>query len=166
MLTAALIQAIPIDPTLTDFSEETDSLIIRYSDNKTFWGARLGFFPAYGKYVESAGISETLFSETKISKVLNLGWSFQLNEVLGGNGGYLALYAYLNHPFKIGDSIIFIKGGLGLGTYGTYPSPAVLLEIEYLIFEFENSAISFSLSETIIGFNIFMPPVISIGILF
>jgi hypothetical protein len=142
-----------------------DSAQTKYSDNRSIWGVRLGFFPIYGDNLKSAGISESLFSESKISKFFNLGWTFQVNETIDGKGGYLSLSGFLSYPIKIEDNTILIKSGLGLATY-TYPTPTALFEIEYLIFEFEKTAISLSLSESIIGFNKIMPPVISIGILF
>ncbi|MCL4278190.1 MAG: hypothetical protein KJZ60_00650, partial [Ignavibacteriaceae bacterium] len=60
---------------------------------------------------------------------------------------------------------LLIKGGAGLATI-IYPSLVGFLEAEYLIWEFEDSAISISVSECIPGFQMLMPPVISVGILF
>jgi hypothetical protein len=60
---------------------------------------------------------------------------------------------------------IYIKGGLGIATL-IYPSLVGVVEFQYLILEFEKTAISISVSECIPGFQMLMPPVISIGILF
>jgi len=164
MLSPALMQATSIDSILTVTSKETNSIKIRYSDNETFWGFSVGYFPIWDEYFESGGISTTLYSESAISKIFKLGWSFQLNLAIDG-GGYLALNGYLSHPVKFNDHTLLIKGGAGIATI-IYPSLVGFLGVEYLIWEFEDTAISVSISECIPGFQMFMPPVISIGILF
>jgi hypothetical protein len=150
----------------------TDSLVTKdsvdqngYSDLNSIWGFRIGYFPIYGDYLESSGISGTFYNENAISKLFNLGWSFQLNKAIGSDGGYMSLSGYLSYPLKLTNNIIYLKAGLGLATY-TYITPTALFEIEYLLFEFEKTAVSVSLFESIIGFKLLMPPVISIGILF
>lgn len=162
--TTSIIQATSIDSILIDNSEETDSIQIRYSDNQTFWGFSLGYFPIWDENFESGGISTTLYSESAISKIFKLGWSFQLNLAIDG-GGYLVLNGYLSHPIKFDAQTLLIKGGAGIATI-IYPSLVGLLGVEYLLWEFEDTAISVSISECIPGFQMFMPPVISIGILF
>lgn len=160
-----IVQAIPIDSVLVETSEECDSVEVRYSDNKSFWGFSLGYFPIWDEDFESGGISTTLYSENTISKLFKLGWSFQLNLAIDG-GGYMALYGYLSYPLKLGNNNLYIKGGIGLVTY-TYITPVAQFKVEYLLWEFKKSAISISISETIPGIKmLFMPPVISIGILF
>jgi len=89
----------------------------------------------------------------------------QLNKVIGSGGGYLSINCYLSHPIKLETHTLYIKGGLGLATL-IYPSLVGLVEFQYLIWEFEKTAISVSVSECIRGFQMLMPPVISIGILF
>ena len=164
MLSSVLIQASSIDSILTENSEGEDSFKVRYSDNETFWGFSLGYFPIWDEFFESGGISTTLYSENTISKFFKLGWLFQLNLAVDG-GGYLALNGYLSHPIKFDDHTLLIKGGAGIATI-IYPSLVGYLGVEYLIWEFEDTAISVSISECIPGFQMFMPPVISIGILF
>lgn len=160
----AFLQAESIDSVLTDDSERTDSIKIRYSDNETFWGFSLGYFPIWDEYFESGGISATLYTESDISNIFKLGWSFQINLAIDG-GGYLALNGYLSHPIKFDNHTLLIKGGAGIATI-IYPSLVGFLGIEYLLWEFEGTAISVSISECIPGFQMFMPPVISVGILF
>jgi hypothetical protein len=164
LLTPVFIQAESIDSLLTDNSERTDTIKIRYSDNETFWGFSLGYFPIWDEDFESGGMSTTFYSESKISKIFKLGWSLQLNFAIDG-GGYLSVNGYLSHPIKINSHTLLIKGGAGLATI-IYPSLVGFLEAEYLIWEFEDSAISISVSECIPGFQMLMPPVISVGILF
>ena len=164
LLAPAFLQAGSIDSVLTDDSERTDSIKIRYSDNETFWGFSLGYFPIWDENFESGGISTTLYSESTISKIFKLGWSLQLNLAIDG-GGYLALNGYLSHPIKFDNHTLLIKGGTGIATI-IYPSLVGFLGVEYLLWEFEGTAISVSISECIPGFQMFMPPVISIGILF
>jgi len=165
LLAPAILEAGSIDSVLTDIPKETDSLNLKYSDNETFWGFSLGYFPIWDENFESGGIATTLYSENSISKFFKLGWSFQLNLAFDG-GGYMALYGYLSYPLKLGNHNLYFKGGLGLATY-TYITPVAQFKVEYLLWEFEKSAISVSISETIPGIKtIFMPPVISIGILF
>jgi len=164
LLAPVFLQAESIDSVLTDDSERTDSIKIRYSDNATFWGFSLGYFPIWDENFESGGITTTLYSENTISKFFKLGWSLQLNLAIDG-GGYIALNGYLSHPVKFDDHTLLIKGGAGIATI-IYPSLVGFLGVEYLIWEFEDTAISVSISECIPGFQMFMPPVISIGILF
>jgi len=164
LLAPVFLQAGSIDSVLTDDSERTDSIKIRYSDNETFWGFSLGYFPIWDENFESGGITTTLYSENTISKFFKLGWSLQLNLAIDG-GGYIALNGYLSHPVKFDDHTLLIKGGAGIATI-IYPSLVGFLGVEYLIWEFEDTAISVSISECIPGFQMFMPPVISIGILF
>jgi len=162
----AILEAGSIDSVLTDIPKESDSLNVRYSDNETFWGFSLGYFPIWDENFESGGIATSLYSENTISKFFKLGWSFQLNKAIGSGGGYYSLNCYLSYPIDLGNHIMFIKCGLGLATY-TYITPVAQFKVEYLLWEFEKSAISVSISETIPGINtIFMPPIISIGILF
>jgi hypothetical protein len=60
---------------------------------------------------------------------------------------------------------LFLLRSLTL-TY-SYIKPVAQFKVEYLLWEFEKFAISVSISETIHGIQMFfMPPVISIGILF
>lgn len=164
MLSTTLMQAASIDSILTENSESEDSFKVRYSDNETFWGFSLGYFPIWEEHFESGGISTTLYTESTISKFFKLGWSFQLNLAIDG-GGYLALNGYLSHPIKFEDHTLLIKGGAGIATI-IYPSLVGFLGVEYLIWEFEGTAITVSISECIPGFQMLMPPVISIGILF
>lgn len=164
MLSSVLMQASSIDSILTENSEGEDSFKVRYSDNETFWGFSLGYFPIWEENFESGGISTTLYSESTISKIFKLGWSLQLNLAIDG-GGYLALNGYLSHPIKLDNHTLLIKGGAGIATI-IYPSLVGFLGVEYLLWEFEGTAISISVSECIPGFHMFMPPVISIGVLF
>ncbi len=164
MLGTTLMQAASIDSILTENSEGEDSFKVRYSDSETFWGFSLGYFPIWDENFESSGISTTLYSESTISKIFKLGWSLQLNLAIDG-GGYLALNGYLSHPIKFDNHTLLIKGGAGIATI-IYPSLVGFLGIEYLLWEFEGTAISVSISECIPGFQMFMPPVISVGILF
>jgi len=165
MLSTTLMQAASIDSILTENSEVEDSIKVRYSGNETIWGFGLGYFPIWDDYFESSGIAITFYSESSISKLFNLGWSFQLNKAIGSSGGYLSLNGFLSHPIKMENHAIYIKGGLGIATL-IYPSLVGVVEFQYLILEFEKTAISISVSECIPGFQMLMPPVISIGILF
>lgn len=164
MLSSVLMQASSIDSILTENSEVEDSFKVRYSDNETFWGFSLGYFPIWDEYFESGGISATLYTESDISKIFKLGWSFQINLAIDG-GGYLALNGYLSHPIKFDDHTLLIKGGAGIATI-IYPSLVGFLGVEYLLWEIEEIAISVSISECVPGFQMFMPPIISIGVLF
>ena len=164
MLSSVLMQASSIDSILNVTSKESNSIKVRYSDNGTFWEFSVGYFPIWDENFESGGITKTFYSENTISKFFKLGWSFHLNLAIDG-GGYLALNGYLSHPVKFDDNTLLIKGGAGIATI-IYPSLVGFLGAEYLIWEFEDTAISVSISECIPGFQMFMPPVISIGILF
>jgi len=158
-------QAMPKDSILVETDTNVDLIALRYSDNHTFWGFSLGYFPIWEEDFESGGISTSLYTENTISKLFKLGWSAQLNLAFDG-GDYIALYGYLSYPLKLGNDNLYIKGGLGLATY-TYLTPVAYFKVEYLLWEFEKSAVSISVSETIPGIHeVFLPPVISIGILF
>ncbi len=165
MLSPALMQAASIDSILTENSESEDWLKVRYSDNDTFWGFSLGYFPIWEEYFSSSGVSGTFYSESTISKLFKLGWSLQLNMTVEGGGGYLSINGYLSHPIKMENHTLLIKGGAGIATI-IYPSLVGFLGVEYLLWEFVGTAISVSISECIPGFQMFMPPVISVGILF
>lgn len=165
MLSPALMQATSIDSILSENTESEDSFKVRYSDNETFWGFSLGYFPNWEEYFSSSGISGTFYSESTISKLFKLGWSLQLNMTVEDGGGYLSINGYLSHPIKMEIHTLLIKGGAGIATI-IYPTVVGLLEVEYLIWEFEKTAITISVYECIPGFQMFMPPVISIGILF
>ena len=159
------VQAVPIDSVLVETVKPNDSVNVNYSSNQTFWGFSLGYFPICEEEFESGGISTSLYTENTISKLFKLGWSAQLNLAFDG-GGYMALYGYLSYPLKLGNDNLYIKGGLGLATY-TYLTPVAYFKVEYFLWEFEKSAVSISVSETIPEIHeVFLPPVISIGILF
>jgi hypothetical protein len=165
MLITTFVWAKSADSILADTSEEKNTLKNKYSDNESIWGFKLGYFPIWEEDFSSSGISGTFYSESTISKLFKLGWSFQLNMTVEDDGGYLFVNGYLSHPIKIENHTLLIKGGAGIAAI-IYPSLAGLLEIEYLIWEFEETAISVSISECIPGFQMLMPPIISIGILF
>src|SRR5690606_29960518 len=112
-----------------------------------------------------SGFSATIFNEYRFSKIFNFGWSLQVNQAINNNGGYLFLGAILSHPLRIEKQVFYLRSGLGLGVVSGL-ARVVFFEVEYLIWEFEESAISISISECIPEFNKLMPPVISIGILF
>ncbi len=138
---------------------------IRYSNLKSIWGFRLGYFPDVGDEFNSTGVSGTFYNEYAISKFFNLGWSLQVNQAINNNGGYLYLGGILTYPLRIEKQVFYVRSGLGLGVIGGLTRVG-FFEIEYLIWEFEKSAISISITECIPEFKKLMPPVISIGILF
>jgi len=137
----------------------------RYSNLKSIWGFRLGYFFDNSDEFNSMGLSGTFYNEYAISKFFNLGWSLQINQAINNNGGYLYLGGILSYPLRIEKQVFYVRGGLGLGAIGGLTRVG-FFEIEYLIWEFEKSAISISISECIPEFKKLMPPVISIGILF
>lgn len=137
----------------------------RYSNLKSIWGFRLGYFLDNSDEFNSTGLSGTFYNEYSISKFFNLGWSLQVNQAINNNGGYLYLGAILSYPLRIGKQVFYVRSGLGLGVIGGLARVG-FFEIEYLIWEFEKSAISISISECIPEFKKLMPPVFSIGILF
>ena len=137
----------------------------KYSNLKSIWGFRLGYFSDVGDEFNSMGLSGTFYNEYAISKYFNLGWSLQINQAINNNGGYLYLGGILSYPLRIEKQVFYVRGGLGLGAIGGLTRVG-FFEIEYLIWEFEKSAISISISECIPEFKKLMPPVISIGILF
>ena len=137
----------------------------KYSNMNSIWGLRLGYFPIAGNGLETSGFSATIFNEYRFSKIFNFGWSLLVNQAINNNGGYLFLGAILSHPLRIEKQVFYLRSGLGLGVVSGL-ARVVFFEVEYLIWEFEESAISISISECIPEFNKLMPPVISIGILF
>lgn len=147
----ATISANPIDSTI----------VKQYSDNESYWGFKLGRFHFGGEYFVEDGVSFTFFNEHKISKYLYLCGSLQVYKTIGSDEGVISLNGYLSYPLIVGDQKFFLKSGAGLATFG-YLSPILNFEIEYIIFDFEKSAISVSIQKSFPK----LPLIISIGILF
>ena len=108
----------------------------RYSNLKSIWEVRVGYFPIVNDNFKSSGVSGSFFYESPISNTLNLGWIFQLNLALKDRGGYMSLGGFLSYPIKFNNHSLYLKSGLGFATTSSYPSPTVMFEVEYLLFEF------------------------------
>jgi hypothetical protein len=142
------------------YANQIDSTKTIFTDNKSIWGLKLGRFH-YSDYFSEDGVSGNFFNEHNISRNFNFGWSFQLYKTIGSNEGTISLNGYLSYPLEIGSQKFFIKGGLGLATLG-YISPIAMFEVEYIVCDFEKSAISVSILQSVPG----LPLTISVGILF
>jgi len=142
------------------YANPADSTNIKFTDNQTIWGLKLGRFH-YTGYFSEDGVSGTFFNEHKISKYFYLGGSLLIYKTIGSNEGAISLNGYLNYPLEIGSQKFFIKGGLGLATLG-YINPVAMFEVEYIVFDFEKSAISVSIQQSLPQ----LPLIISVGILF
>jgi hypothetical protein len=143
------------------YSNPTDSTKIKFSDNQSIWGIKLGRFHYSGVYFHEGGVSGNFFNEHKISRNFNLGWSFQLYKTIGSNEGSASINGYLSYPFLIGNQKFYIKGGLGLAILN-YLTPVAMFEVEYIVCDFEKSAISVSILQSVPG----LPLTVSVGILF
>jgi len=73
----------------------------RYSNLKSIWGFRLGYFFDSSDEFNSTGLSGTFYNEYAISKFFNLGWSLQVNQAINNNGGYRYLGGILSYPLRI-----------------------------------------------------------------
>ena len=142
------------------YANQIDSTTTRFTDNKSIWGLKLGRFH-YSDYFSEDGVSGTFINEQKISKYFYLGGSLLIYKTIGSNEGAISLNGYLSCPLEIGSQKFFIKGGLGIATFG-YISPIAMFEVEYVVFEFEKSAISVSVQQSFPK----LPLIVTIGILF
>lgn len=146
----------------TTSANPTDSTVVKqYSDNESYWGFKLGRFHFGGEYFDEDGISLTFLNEHKISKYLYLCGSLQVYKTIGSDEGAISLNGYLNYPIKVAEQKFFLKAGAGLATLGNL-SPILNFEVEYIVFDFEKSAISVSIQKSFPK----LPLIISIGILF
>ena len=144
----------------SNYANQIDSTVARFTDNKSLWGLKLGRFH-YSGYFSEDGVSGTFFNEQKISKYFYLGGSLLIYKTIGSNEGAISLNGYLSYPLEIGNQKFFIKGGLGLATLG-YINPVAMFEVEYVVFNFEKTAITVSIQKSFPE----LPLIISIGILF
>lgn len=143
------------------YANPADSTKIKFTDNQSIWSLKLGRFHYSGGYFSEDGVSGSFFNEHKISKYFYLGGSLLIYKTIGSNEGAISLNGYLSYPLEIGSQKFFLKGGAGLATLG-YLSPILMFEVEYIVFDFEKSAISVSIQQSLPQ----LPLIISIGILF
>lgn len=142
------------------YANPADSTKIQFTDNQSIWGFKLGRFHYSGYFIED-GVSGTFFNEHRISKYFYLGGSLLIYKTIGSNEGAISLNGYLSYPLEIGSQRFFLKGGAGLATLG-YINPVAMFEVEYIVFDFEKTAISVSILQSIPG----LPLTVSVGILF
>ena len=142
------------------YANQIDSTTTGFTENKSIWSLKLGRFH-YGNYFSEDGISGTFFNEHKISKYFYLGGSLLVYKTIGSNEGAISLNGYLSYPLEIGTQKFFLKGGAGLATLG-YLSPTLMVELEYIVFDFEKTAISVSVQQSFPK----LPLIVTIGILF
>jgi hypothetical protein len=148
--------------TLNAFASPIDSTMVKqYSDNESYWGFKLGRFHFGGEYFLEDGVSFTFLNEHKISKYFYLGGSLQVYKTIGSDEGAISLNGYLSYPFKVAEQKFFLKAGTGLATLN-YLSPILYFEIEYIVCDFEKSAISVSVQQTFPK----LPLIVTLGILF
>lgn len=132
----------------TTLANSIDSTIVKqYSDNESYWGFKLGRFHFGGEYFVEDGVSFSFLNEHKISKYFYLGGSLQVYKTIGSDEGAISLNGYLSYPFKVAEQKFFLKAGTGLATLN-YLSPILYFEIEYIVCDFEKSAISVSVQQT------------------
>lgn len=146
----------------TTLANPIDSTRVKkYSDNESYWGFKLGRFHFGGEYFVEDGVTLTFLNEHRISKCFYLGGSLQIYKTIGSDEGAISLNGYLSCPFTIAEQKFYLKAGTGLATLG-YFSPILYSEIEYIVFNFEKSAISVSVQKSFPQ----LPLIISIGVLF
>lgn len=144
----------------SNFANQIDSTTTRFTENESIWGFKLGRFH-YSDYFSENGVSGTFLNELKISKYFHLCGSLLVYKTIGSNDGAISLSGYLSHPLEIDNQKFFLKGGLGLAALG-YISPVAMFEVEYVVFDFEKSAISISVQQSFPK----LPLIVTIGMLF
>lgn len=142
-------------------ANQIDSTTTRFTDNQSIWGFRLGRFHFSGAYFSKDGVSGTFFNEQRISKYFYFGSCLQIDKTIGSDEGIISLNGYLSYPLLIGEQKFFLKGGTGLATLN-YLSPILMFEVEYIVCDFEKSAISVSVQQTFPK----LPLIVTLGILF
>ena len=148
--------------TLNAFANPIDSTVVKqYSDNESYWGFKLGRFHFGGECFVEDGASFTFLNEHRISKYFYLCGSLLVYKTIGSDEGSISLNGYLNYPFEIGSQKFFLKGGAGLATL-SYLSPILNFEIEYIVFDFEKTAITISVQQSFPK----LPLVVNFGFLF
>ena len=146
----------------TTLANPIDSTVVKqYSDNESYWGIKLGRFHFGGECFVEDGISFTFLNEHRISKYFYLGGGFQVYKTIGSDEGAISLNGYLNYPLEIGSQKFILKGGSGLATL-SYLSPILNFEIEYIVFDFEKTAITISVQQSFPK----LPLVVNFGFLF
>jgi hypothetical protein len=139
----------------------SDSTKSKFTDNESLFGFKLGRFHFGGTYFSRDGVSGAFLNDYRISKYFYLEGSLQIYKTIGSDEGAISLNEYLSYPLTISNQKFFLKGGIGLATLG-YLSPIINFEVEYIVFDFENSAISISIQQSLPK----LPFIFNIGILF
>lgn len=144
------------------FANPMDSTLVKkYSENESYWGIKLGRFHNGGEYFTQDGVSLTFLNEYQISKYFYLCGNLQVYKTIESDEGAVSLNGYLNYPLKIAEQNFFIKAGAGLATLA-YLTPILYFEIEYIVFEFEKTAITVSVEQSFPK----LPLVVNVGLLF
>jgi len=145
------------------FTETTEKRLGNY------WGFHLGYFPNMNSelYV-SSGIGFALNMENYNGSKLNWGWYFIFRKTFEDEGegqktGSASLGASLSYHFSNKYNTFLLKIGLGLRT-PPYVHLSTLFVLEYQFQIFGGVLLSISLTEEIISFREFAPPLISLGI--
>ena len=136
---------------------------------ENYWGIHLGYFPdTNDKIYASHGFGAMLNMENYLGSLFNLCWYFIFRKTFRGDGetqktGSASLGASLSYHFSYKLNTFLLKVGLGLRT-PSYVQISSLFALEYQFQIFEGFLLSIALTEEIIDFREFSPPLISVGI--
>ena len=140
--------------------------------SKNLWGIYAGYFPDINdKSYVSSGISASITFESLSDNFFNWGWYSILRKTFepqSGNqpDGSFSLGVSLDKSFSTERGRFLAKVGLGVGYPVNYINITNIISIEYQHKVSQNLSLSISLTEEIVRFNLFLPPLINIGIIF
>ncbi len=134
--------------------------------DSSIWGLQIGYFPNYNKFFTSAGISVFAFNELILPDEIHTTYYYNIMWAPGkatdytdlGGGGSIGICK--NYCLKNKSDKIIFRVGAGYATYGI----TGLLMIDYSTPIGELLSLTFSLSQQIAGFRVFLPAYISIGL--
>lgn len=141
-------------------------------DDENLWGLSIGYFPYLNdnSYV-SSGMSASITFESLSDNIVNWGWYFIFRKTFEDQlenqpDGSYSLGASISYCISTAKGRFLTKVGMGFGYPATYLNVTNIISIEYQHGISENIFLSISLTEEIVGFNLFLPPLINVGIVF
>jgi len=150
----------------------TDSSYFKNTNVKkmeNYWGINLGYFPDTNENVyTSQGIGVMLNMEDYSGSLFNWGWYFIFRKTFEDDEesqktGSVSLGASLSHHFSSKNNTFLLKVGLGLRT-PPHVHVSTIFVLEYQFQILGGVLLSIALTEEIIAFRDFAPPLVSFGI--
>ena len=129
---------------------------------------KLGYFPKFGKIIESSGIVVSFSSNSDFQNFLDFGYYFSIYKGIKNSpekSGLIVGGFNCGHKIYFGNKPLIIRLITGLAV-PNYPALTNILELDFPLILLKYSSLNISFSGGFIGFRELLPYSISIGLTF